>query len=147
MTRIDFYVLAEADEESRSHFCCRLADRARQQGHAIYVHTSDAAAAQRIDALLWDYPRHAFVPHGLAGSSAAAGATVVIGHGNDPVDHDDVLINLSDAVPEFFTRFARIAEIVIQAPAARAGGRDRFRFYRERGYPLHHHDMKDWSDE
>ena len=58
-----------------------------------------------------------------------------------------MLVNLSDEVPKFFTRFARIAEIVIQAPTVRIAGRERFRFYRERGYPLHHHDMKDWNDE
>ena len=147
MTRIDFYVLAEADVESRARFCCRLADRARQQGHAVYVHAGDAVSAQQIDELLWQYPRSAFVPHGLTGAAAASGAHVVIGHGEDPVPHDDVLINFSEAVPEFFTRFARIAEIVIQEPIARSAGRERFRFYRERGYPLHHHDMKDWLDE
>ena len=113
----------------------------------MYVHANDATEARQLDRLLWDYPRHAFVPHGIAGASAAVGAKVVIGHGVDPVDHDDVLINVSAAVPEFFSRFERIAEIVLQEPAARSAGRERFRFYRERGYPLHHHDMKDWSDE
>ena len=113
----------------------------------MYVHANDVTMAQRIDALLWDYPRAAFVPHGLTGTAQAKGARVTIGHGVDPIDHDDVLINLTDTVPEFFTRFERIAEVVIQEPVVRNAGRERFRFYRERGYPLHHHDMKDWSDE
>ena len=50
-----------------------------------------------------------------------------------------MLINLHDAAPPFFSRFERLAEIVSVEGAAAA--RERFRFYRERGYDLRTHNL------
>lgn len=152
MTRIDFYLLPEADADARTRFACRLAHKAWQQSHRVYLHTSDAEEAVALDELLWTLPRGGFLPHGLwqPGAEpvpAEKRAPVLIGHGHEPADCDDVLINLTSEVPPFFERFERVAEIVVQAPDIRTAGRTRFRFYRERGYPLHHHDMQSWTDE
>ena len=152
MTRIDFYVLPEADTDARARFACRLAHKAWQQAHRVYLHTGDAAHAQAMDDLLWELPRGTFLPHDLwqpkaASSAPTARAPVLVGHGAEPADCDDVLINLTAEVPPFFERFQRVAEIVVQAPDVRTAGRARFKFYRERGYPLHHHDMQRWADD
>ncbi len=107
----------------------------------MLIHTPDPHAAAHLDELLWQYPDGAFVPHGVAGSDAADVAPIGIGQGTDVPEHHDVLINLGDAVPLFFGRFERLAEIVVQEAGARAAGRERYRFYRDRGYPLHHHEI------
>ena len=52
-----------------------------------------------------------------------------------------VLINLHDAAPPFFSRFERLAEIVGADEAGTAAARERFRFYRERGYELRTHNL------
>lgn len=151
MTRIDFYVLPEADVAARQRFACRLAHRAWQAGHRVYLNAGDSAAAAALNALLWEYPRHRFVPHApwrpATDPAAERLAPIHIGAAVDPADHDDVLINLAEEVPTFFARFARVAEVVVQEPAVRSAGRGRFKFYRERGYPLHHHDMQAWADD
>jgi len=49
-----------------------------------------------------------------------------------------VLINLSDQTPSNFARFERMLEIVADQEAERNAGRERYRFYKERGYPLNH---------
>jgi DNA polymerase IIIc chi subunit len=54
---------------------------------------------------------------------------------NNPL-HDDCLLNLSDEIPPGFSRFRQLIEIVSVDDADRLPGRERFRFYRERGYPL-----------
>ena len=41
-----------------------------------------------------------------------------------------VLINLSDVVPTFFEKFARVAEFLDARPDVRAAGRERFKTYR-----------------
>jgi len=67
---------------------------------------------------------------------------VIIGQGEEPdPEHRDLLINLSDQVPLFFSRFERVAEIVGGNEAARKQARERFRFYRDRGYPLNSHEL------
>ena len=71
---------------------------------------------------------------------------MAIGHGDNagkgPGDHQDVLINLCEEIPDFFSRFERCMEIVIQQPVVLENTRKHFAFYRERGYPLNTHDLR-----
>jgi DNA polymerase-3 subunit chi len=61
----------------------------------------------------------------------------------EPDGLDGVLINLSDEIPRFFGRFDRVAEVIPRS--RRDAGRDRYKFYRDRGYPLFHHELDDWE--
>jgi DNA polymerase-3 subunit chi len=45
----------------------------------------------------------------------------------------ELLINLTEAAPEFATNFSRVVEIVDGQEASREAGRRRFRQYREMG--------------
>jgi DNA polymerase-3 subunit chi len=55
--------------------------------------------------------------------------------------HDEVLINLRDETPSMFSRFRRLIEIVSVEDADRAAARERFRFYRDRGYEIRTHQL------
>ena len=143
MTRVDFYVLQDVDLDAARRFACRLALKALTGGHPVHVHVNDGAAAEELDELLWQYPEHRLVPHDVQGiATGARRAPVVIGW-QLPEDPDGVLVNLSSEIPTFFGRFPRVAEIVVDAN--RAEGRDRYKFYRDRGYPLFHHDLDEWE--
>lgn len=143
MTRVDFYVLSHGSEQQRAVFACRLAEKALRLGHGIYVHTTSPAATARLDELMWTFRDGSFLPHlpaEEAGSADPSGRTpVLLGHEDAPADHTDLLINLSAEVPLFFSRFERVAEIVSGENEDRALARDRFRFYRDRGYSLQTH--------
>lgn len=52
---------------------------------------------------------------------------------------DAVLVNLARALPPEFARFERLADVVAIDADSREAGRVRYRFLRERGYPLTHH--------
>jgi DNA polymerase-3 subunit chi len=45
-------------------------------------------------------------------------------------------VNLSNEIPPGFSRFQQLIEIISIDDEDRLPGRERFRFYRERGYPL-----------
>jgi DNA polymerase-3 subunit chi len=143
MTRIDFYVLQAGSERHREVFACRLAEKAYGRGMGIYLHTSGPAATARLDELLWTFRDGSFLPHLSVDDAAAAdpeGETpVLVGHGAEPGPQHELLINLADDVPLFFSRFDRVAEIVTGDAADAA--RDRFRFYRDRGYELNTHKL------
>ena len=127
-------------------FACRLAIKALHKGQHAYLHAATEAQAREVDELLWAYPPHRLIPHGRLGAREAEGAPVVIGQRTDSADRlptDGLLINLADGVPAFPGRFDRIAEIVVGEQ--RESGRNRYRFYRERGYPLFHHEPDDWE--
>jgi DNA polymerase III subunit chi len=142
VTRVDFYVLQDVDLTAASRFACRLATKAVSNGHRVHIHTGDRASASDLDELLWHYPEHRFVPHAREDDPASGRAPLVLGW-SQPQHPDGVLINLSAEIPTFFGRFERVAEIVVEAN--RGVGRERYKFYRDRGFPLHHHELDDWE--
>jgi DNA polymerase-3 subunit chi len=143
MARVDFYVLDRVDERSRQLLACKLAEKAYRLKNTVYIHAKSAADASHLDELLWTFRDGSFLPHLPVDDAAAAdpeGETpVLVGHGGEPGPQHELLINLADDVPLFFSRFDRVAEIVTGDAADAA--RDRFRFYRDRGYELNTHKL------
>jgi len=141
MTRVDFYILSDVDQQARMRFACRLAYKALTSGQHIHVHTRDAQHQQSVDELMWIYPEHKFLPHACASDSSLP---LVIGY-EQPQEHfDQVLINLDGSVPGFFGRFERVIEIIVDS--TRKEGRDKYKYYRDRGYQLFHHNIDNWDD-
>jgi DNA polymerase-3 subunit chi len=60
---------------------------------------------------------------------------------DDNLLHDEVLLNLRAGQPQFFGRYQRLIEIVGLDDDDRARARERFRFYRDRGYEIRTHDL------
>lgn len=139
MTRVGFYVIQQAGQAQRLQVAARLADKAFQRGHRIYIHAQDQQQAQELDTLLWGFRPSSFLPHGLQGEPGSD--LVAIGWGEAPAGHDDLLINLQLQVPAFFGRFNRVAEVVTQDEASLAALRESWRFYQARGYQLEKHDL------
>ena len=150
MTRIDFYVLSTDNAEARFRVACRIAQKAIQHRHHVFVNVGDEGDANRLDDLLWTFSQGSFIPHLVAGRGLPAdgGEPVVIGvvdpdaAGDPPAEAGeawDVMINLASDVPVFFSRYARVAEVVDADPARRNQGRRRYRFYQDRGYKLGTH--------
>ena len=91
---------------------------------------------------MWTFSDRSFLPHVLDApelDEALATATPVRVGAGEPGFEAELLVNLDGAVPLFFSRFERVAEIVGGDDQQRALGRDRFRFYRDRGYALETH--------
>lgn len=139
MTKVGFYVIQEASAEKRLEVAVRLADKAFQRGHRIFINAEDEQQAHRLDELLWSFRPASFLPHGLQGKAHAN--TVAIGWGQEPLDHDDLLINLQLEIPAFFSRFARVAEVVTQDERSLNALRASWKFYQSRGYELEKHDL------
>jgi DNA polymerase-3 subunit chi len=140
VTRIDFYILEDVARSALNRFACRLASQVVTGGHRVVIHTAGEEEARELDELLWHYPDRRFIPHTLEEADPAAPVVLTW---NEPSVYDGVLFNLGATVPGFFTRFQRVVEIVVQE--TRDEGRDRYRFYRHRGYPLFDHQMDDWE--
>jgi DNA polymerase-3 subunit chi len=142
MTQVDFYVLEEQAPGNRFTLACRLSEKIYQQGRRIFIHTGSAEETRHMDRLLWTFRQGSFIPHGTDGDCDPAITPVIIGHGGENGEEHDVLINLAGEVPGFFSRFERVAEIIDREPQVVTAGRERFRFYRDRGYPLQKHDVR-----
>lgn len=143
MTRVDFYILPDETAEDRQAFACKLIQKTSKMGHRIYIHCDSEADAHAMDKLLWSFQETSFIPHRLLQSEDNDNDSLIdIGFGESPGNHHDLLINLTQSVPNFFSRFERVAEIVVQAPEVLTATRDSYRFYANKNYPLHRHDLR-----
>ncbi len=138
MAEVDFYVLDGASPPDSQQFVCRLLDTVHRRGLAVHVHVADESAARALDERLWSFNAGSFLPHRVMGT--AGRAPVWIGW-QPPEQPGEVLLNLTDEVPHFFSGFRRVLELVPADPPGRARARVRYRFYRERGYPLRQHTL------
>ena len=143
MTRVDFYVLDSTSPQARDKLVCRLTEKAYSLDHTIYIHADTSEQAQHLDNLLWTYRDGSFIPHQLHDEHQSETCTVIIGHNHEPESHSEVLINAGNEVPMFFSRFERVAEVVTQDEQQRNYARERFKFYRERGYELETHNLSE----
>ncbi len=140
MTKVSFYVLG--DGAGPLDFVCRLVDRIHRQQQPVYVHCAAPAQAQHLDELLWTWREGSFLPHEQYRGGEPE-APLLLGCDEPPVAPRCVLINLSQDVPEFFSSFDRCVELVAGDVASREASRERYRYYRDRGYELESHQIAD----
>ncbi|CAG2142487.1 DNA polymerase III subunit chi [Cupriavidus plantarum] len=136
MTRIDFH----SNVPDTLGYVCRLVRKAYGAGQKMVVHGSPQQLSQ-LDQRLWTFSALDFLPHCGLDSPQAAVTPIVLAATLEGVPHHQILINLEGEAPAEFARFERMIEVVGASPEAREAGRARYRFYRERGYPLAHHDI------
>jgi DNA polymerase-3 subunit chi len=115
--------------------------QASKEGKPVLVYVPAAERSEKLDRLLWTHPATGFTPHCRTEDKLAAETPVVLAPDLDHPLHDECLLNLSDEIPPGFSRFQRLIEIVSADDGDRLPGRERFRFYRERGYPLEARDI------
>ncbi|QSN61874.1 DNA polymerase III subunit chi [Caballeronia sp. M1242] len=134
MTRIDFHT----NVGDPLAYACRLARKAYASGRSLVV-LADPARLAAFDEQLWTFAPLEFVPHCMAKSALAQETPVVLAADLDDVPHHQVLVNLGAPVPAQFARFERLVEIIGDDADELAAGRERFRFYRDRGYAIETH--------
>ncbi len=139
MTRIIFYQISQG--ETALQFACRLIELVYHRGYRIHVHTGNKVNAGLLDEMLWSFADDRFIPHALYRSDEFS-VPVRIGVMEEPTEHQEVMINLADTVPDFFSRFERVAEVVPADENSRNLARQNFRFYKDRGYNLDYHQIK-----
>jgi DNA polymerase III subunit chi len=135
MTRVDFH----SRVPDKVLYACRLVRKARTADMRVVVHCEDARQQQVFDEALWTFSEQDFLPHVNAGDALAAQTPVILTHDeSDPLPHHQVLINLSQRTPEHFARFERLFEVLSTDEQDLAAGRERYKQYQQRGYPLTH---------
>lgn len=137
MTRVDFYTHAT----DKLLTACRLSAKALSLGLRVMILTPDIETSKKLDDMLWRHPPTGFLPHCRAEEALAQVTPIIIDEKCEIPPHDEVLLNLGNSSPAGFSRFQRLVEIVGTDPNDSQAGRQRFRFYRDRGYELHHHKL------
>ncbi|MGI4860441.1 MAG: DNA polymerase III subunit chi [Janthinobacterium lividum] len=131
MTRIDFHT----NVADRLGYACRLVRKVYGSGKPVLV-LGDRPALAAFDAALWTFSALDFIPHCMGDNPLAAHTPIVLAESTDASPHHAILLNLRAAVPANFARFERLLELVGDVPDELDAGRERYRFYRDRGYQL-----------
>ncbi len=138
MTKVDFYT----GSTDKLRTACQLSHKAMQNGLRVLLHTPDEATTSALDKLLWHYPAIAFIPHCRSHEEDAANMPVLLGHDGGTFPHSELLISLHTTCLPFFSRFQRLIEIVSVDEEDARLGRERYGFYRDRGYEMRHFDLR-----
>jgi DNA polymerase-3 subunit chi len=137
MTQIDFYFHVE----DKLKTACKLSAKAFASGLRVLAFCPNQETGRKFDRMLWTTPALSFVPHCGPEHPLAAVTPVIIDHDGTNPAHDQLLLNLRPELPEFFSRFQRLIEIVTIDEDDRHAARDRYKFYRDRGYDIRTHDL------
>ena len=137
MTRIDFYTHVT----DKVRLAVQITCKAWAQGMPVWLRVPDDPTATLLDQLLWGHPDAEFVPHCRSDHGLALETPVIIDALEKEPLSQRVLINLRSDHPDYFARFERLAEIVSTDDQDAAQARERFRFYRERGFEVNTHNL------
>ncbi len=137
MTEIDFYFHVE----DKLRTTCALSAKASQRGLRVLAYCADSESGQKLSRMMWTTPATGFLPHCSSTDKLASVTPIIISSDINEPPHDQLLINLRDEQPSFFGRFQRLIEVVSLDEDDRQRARERFKFYRDRGYQIRSHDM------
>ncbi len=138
MTQVEFYILEDEKPRSAFRLSVDLIQQAYQSRKRVFVHTGSQRDAEYMDELLWTQDASSFLPHLLSGEAEGINPPIQIGYGQEPNLRPDVLVNLSNEIPRFHGRFEKVIEFAHGDDETKEKARERFKFYRDRGYPLKH---------
>lgn len=139
MTRIDFHL----NIDNPLHYACRLVRKAYNSGLKVVCYSTQAEVLKSLDELLWTFSEDDFLPHGVHGDAQLSQCPIVLTHLAEDLVHYDLLVNLDEQWPPFFSRFERLIEIVGNEESSKALARQRYKFYKDRGYPLQMHNRSE----
>ncbi len=128
MTNVQFYLIETDDTSEQFNYALQLALQYLARGKHLHIHTGSASDTEQMRQLFADK-----LAHGKDRLS--------IDHRNEPDNNRDVLLNLSAEVPYFFSSFESTLEIICTDSTGKDTGRERYRYYKSRGYPLIHCDV------
>lgn len=139
---IIFYVLPpEAPLTARATTVCRLAAKIVAQRRQAVIHCSQRSEAEQLDELLWTADPSSFIPHHLVGEGPMPPPPIRLSWGTPPADGRDILINLSDTIPESLGRYQRLIEVVAGTDEERAQARAHWKAYKAQGYKVQSHPL------
>lgn len=147
MTKVNFYRV-QGDLEAVLALSCRLVEQAWQQDIDALIYTTEEQTAALMSDRLWDWSASSFLPHRRE-TTGPENIQILTGPADGPhveqamEQHHGLLLNLAGETPNWFARFEVLCEFVHGDETQVASKRDRYRFYKDRGYPLQYHDMSD----
>ena len=137
MTRIDFYQLDSSRHRS-DRVICQLCQKAYESQQKTLLLTQGPEQTAYLDKQLWVFSDDSFIPHDTE-QTDGFDTPILLNDRPQPDCKRQLLINLTEEIPDNFAQYERIIELVTDDNKQSA--RKHYSFYKERGYPLNHHNL------
>lgn len=134
MRNAHFHILQSTDSHHRFHLVAELCEKLYQAGKSVLIYADLANLLQPIDHALWSFKNTSFLPHNKLDTNGPQ-TSIQLAHG-DQEAQADVLINLSEHVPNIHTNFAEVFEVVDQNPINLSNTRRHYKFYQDEGWEM-----------
>jgi len=124
-------------------YVCRLLRKATTSGKKIAV-TADSKTLSQLDADLWAVSSTDFITHGVGaaeGRMSSQSQVIMVPASQTESISAAILVNLGEQVPNGFTSFERVIEVVSTDAFDRDLARQRWKHYTAQGYSIDHHDL------
>ncbi len=135
MTKVNFHT----GIPDRLDYAWRWLFKAVKANAKVVVYDNDATRLAQLSDYLWQHQPTEFLPHVMAADPLAASTPIVLTSNDQNLPHHDILLNLSDQLPPFFSSFERLEEFSPQEGDGLVAARKRYKFYNDHGYPLKVH--------
>jgi DNA polymerase III subunit chi len=124
-------------------YACRLLRKAAASGSTVAV-LGEHEMLAKLDEQLWSFSALDFVPHGRFDAMSAEQrepTPIWLCQSADQGRGRQVLVNLTQAVPESIESYQRVIEVVSQDDTDKQSARVRWKYYTERGHEIVRHDL------
>jgi DNA polymerase-3 subunit chi len=147
LTRVDFYF----NVADQLNFSCRLvrkvihASKANQE-EPIVVYCPKKSKLSFFSELLYSFSSVDFLPHVVVGDSLEVVTPIILSSIPWlPITprRPNLLLNLDNKICEVFGSFDRVLEVVGNEEHEKLSAREKFVFYKNRGYQIHNHDVSE----
>jgi DNA polymerase-3 subunit chi len=129
MTEIFFY----SNIANINKWVFKLSEKALEVERNLVI-VADKELADVLSLGLWSWRDTSFISNNFQESSSRLD-TVVFGD-NPTLTHHDTMVNLRDQIPSRFSSFKRICEYVSNNPTQKNNAREKYNWYKHRGYPI-----------
>jgi DNA polymerase-3 subunit chi len=137
MTSISFYF----NVPDKTLLLAQLLQKVLHQHRKATLFVEHAEAGHALSSHLWAQANASFLANAVAEEAWASVTPIMIAWQPHTVFQDDLLVNLQSTQLTFFSRFKQLIELVGLDEADKAAARQRFSFYRDRGYEIKPVDM------
>src|SRR3990167_5355881 len=128
--KVEFFVMENASRQQALRELCLLVEKIWQDKESAYIYVNTEEEADYLDKLLWTFRDESFVPHSV---KATDETPIRIGTAVPATNRRQTLINLGKTIPDFYTQFQRVIEVVYQDAELQQAARERFKQYRDAG--------------
>lgn len=137
MTRVEF-IFNVPDKLAKVTDIC---EKAVAKGRQLTIFTQDELMNVALQKQLWQQSATSFLPSNVPDDRMSQYSPIVLDTTGENLLQDDVLINMQSETPPFFSRFRYLVELVGYEESDKMAARERFKFYRDRGYEIKRTDM------